>query len=206
MASRTEVSASPLRTNTKTVVDADFDHVDVLLDVEIARSGCAHADSHIAQLYCLAAKKVVVVFGKCGPVVYKCPLNAATHNPAPTRRRARGITRRERRERTTEVPIQSGKVLCGVAIVRPSGATLAVDQEAIEGIAEPARRACEPVGLAGECQRATVLAGKKRIHALTLDIGPGEIACKPDDPIAGELVVASNLAAAERADLARNGD
>ena len=90
-----------------------------------------------------------------------------------------------------------------VFVARPRGAAGAVQHEAIPAVAEPPDDGRERVGLGVERYRAAVavdgLAGEERVTALPGDVGPSEVAAGADHPVAGELIVAADLAAAEEA-------
>src|SRR5437016_6332542 len=79
-----------------------------------------------------------------------------------------------------------------VAVVSPSHAALAIEHPLIPGEAETSRDIRQPIG-----SRMEVLVVEKRIERTALDIGSGEVALDADEPVRGELVLTTGLAAAD---------
>src|SRR3954465_13491627 len=82
-----------------------------------------------------------------------------------------------------------------VSVPRPGAASLAIDQQAIEAVTNPAGNTRQAIRLRGQvfCTEDQV-----RPVAVALDVRPRVLAFQPDHPIAGDLVIAADLTAGQR--------
>src|SRR6185437_16864964 len=177
----------------KTIIDADFDHVDILLHVEVNRET---GIGRIGEGQALGAESIMVVFDQYGPILGEGPLQSAAGRPSQTRVACAGVARHESNSGTVEV-------VGLIFVVTPGEAAFAVDQETIPSVTDPACRAGKKVGARVQGERRGCakwgLAGEKRIIGLAADVCPRKVAGKSDDPVGRELMVAANLAAADKA-------
>src|SRR5262245_49597452 len=112
------------RSPTPSIIDAGFHDVELLLDVGVEEEGARD----IRELEVAGAEVHVIVFDLRGPVVIEGIFDTSADHPTPL-----GLAAVEGRQ---EIGVRRRQT---VFVARPGAAALAVEEDAIEGDAQPGR-------------------------------------------------------------------